>query len=468
MDEGLSRAVQTIFKRLFDDGLIYRAERIINWCPRCHTALSDIEVEHHEDEGELVELVYGDPEGDDRVVVATTRVETMLGDTAVAVNPEDERYRHLVGREIELPLVGRRIPVVADDHVDPAFGTGAVKVTPAHDPNDFEIGRRHDLPRGERDDARGGRHRHRHAVRRHGPLRGPRRRPRGAARAGPHRCGEAAVPALRRPLLALQDRRRAAAQPPVVRERRPARQGVGRRRPRRAREDPPQGDGAALVRLGRRHARLVHLAAALVGAPDPGLVRAAGRGRVRRPGRRAARRRGLDAGPRRPRHVVLQRPVPVLHAGLAGRHPGPAHVLPEPGARHGLRHPVLLGRADDDVRPLRDGRRPAVRRRRAARHGPRPARQEDVEVVRQRRRPAGVDGPLRVRRAAVHARPGREPRHGRADRRGLGPGQPQLLHEAVERHPVRAAQRRDDGGPAARRPASSRRSTGGCCRGSRR
>jgi valyl-tRNA synthetase len=146
MDEQLSRAVQTIFKKMYDDDLIYRAQRIINWCPRCHTALSDIEVEHHEDEGELVELVYGDPQGDDRVVVATTRVETMLGDTGVAVNPEDERYRHLVGREIELPLVGRRVPVVADDHVDPAFGTGAVKVTPAHDPNDFEIGRRHGLP----------------------------------------------------------------------------------------------------------------------------------------------------------------------------------------------------------------------------------------------------------------------------------------------------------------------------------
>jgi valyl-tRNA synthetase len=146
MDEHMSRAVHTIFKKLYDDSLVYRAERIINWCPRCHTALSDIEVEHHEDEGELVELVYGDPNGDDRVAVATTRVETMLGDTGVAVNPDDERYRHLVGREIELPLVGRRIPVVADDHVDPEFGTGAVKVTPAHDPNDFEIGRRHDLP----------------------------------------------------------------------------------------------------------------------------------------------------------------------------------------------------------------------------------------------------------------------------------------------------------------------------------
>jgi valyl-tRNA synthetase len=144
MDEGLSRAVQTIFKKLYDDGLIYRAERIINWCPRCLTALSDIEVEHQEDEGELVELVYG--EGEDRIVVATTRVETMLGDTGIAVHPGDERYAHLVGREIELPLTGRRIPVVADEHVDPEFGTGAVKVTPAHDPNDFEIGRRHGLP----------------------------------------------------------------------------------------------------------------------------------------------------------------------------------------------------------------------------------------------------------------------------------------------------------------------------------
>ncbi len=140
MDDGLSRAVGTIFKRLYDDGLIYRAERIINWCPRCLTALSDIEVEHSDDDGELVSISYGP------ITVATTRVETMLGDTAVAVHPDDERYAHLIGTEIELPLTGRRIPVVADEHVDPAFGTGAVKVTPAHDPNDFEIGQRHGLP----------------------------------------------------------------------------------------------------------------------------------------------------------------------------------------------------------------------------------------------------------------------------------------------------------------------------------
>ncbi len=144
LDDGLSAAVQTIFKMLYDDGLIYRAERIINWCPGCLTALSDIEVEHSDDPGELVSIRYGT--GDDSVVVATTRVETMLGDTAVAVHPDDERYAHLVGRTVTLPIMNREIPVIADDHVDPTFGTGAVKVTPAHDPNDFEIGRRHGLP----------------------------------------------------------------------------------------------------------------------------------------------------------------------------------------------------------------------------------------------------------------------------------------------------------------------------------
>jgi valyl-tRNA synthetase len=143
MDEGLSRAVLTIFKRLYDAGLIYRAERIINWCPRCLTAISDIEVDHSDDEGELVSIRYGD--GEDSIVVATTRVETMLGDTAVAVHPDDARFAHLIGKTITLPLVNREIPIIADEHVDPEFGTGAVKVTPAHDVNDFEIGQRHSL-----------------------------------------------------------------------------------------------------------------------------------------------------------------------------------------------------------------------------------------------------------------------------------------------------------------------------------
>ncbi len=144
MDEGSNRAVLTMFKRLYDDGLIYRAERMVNWSPEMRSVLSDVEVEHKDVDGELVSIRYGD--GEDSVVVATTRVETMLGDTAVAVHPDDERYRHLIGRQIELPLVGRMIPVVADEHVDPAFGTGALKITPAHDPNDFEVGQRHGLP----------------------------------------------------------------------------------------------------------------------------------------------------------------------------------------------------------------------------------------------------------------------------------------------------------------------------------
>ena len=144
MDENLSQAVLTIFKKLFDQGLIYRAERIINWCPRCLTALSDIEVEHQDDAGEFVSVRYGD--GEQSIVVATTRAETMMGDGAVAVHPDDPRYKHLVGTEVLLPLVNRMIPIIADELVDPDFGTGAVKVTAAHDPNDFEMAMRHNVP----------------------------------------------------------------------------------------------------------------------------------------------------------------------------------------------------------------------------------------------------------------------------------------------------------------------------------
>ncbi|MCQ4118788.1 valine--tRNA ligase [Rhodococcus tibetensis] len=147
MDEGLSRAVQTMFKRMYDDGLIYRAERLVNWSPVLQTAISDIEVKFEDVEGELVSLRYGSLNDDEpHVVVATTRVETMLGDTAVAVHPEDERYKHLIGTTLEHPFTGRDIPIIADEYVDPEFGTGAVKITPAHDPNDFEMGLRHNLP----------------------------------------------------------------------------------------------------------------------------------------------------------------------------------------------------------------------------------------------------------------------------------------------------------------------------------
>ncbi|MDN5300958.1 MAG: valyl-tRNA synthetase [Thermoanaerobacteraceae bacterium] len=146
MDEGLSKAVREVFVRLYEKGLIYRGDYIVNWCPTCKTTLSDIEVEHEEETGKLYYVKYPLKDGSGYLMVATTRPETMLGDTAVAVNPEDERYRHLVGKTLILPVMGREIPIIADSYVDMEFGTGAVKVTPGHDPNDFEMGLRHDLP----------------------------------------------------------------------------------------------------------------------------------------------------------------------------------------------------------------------------------------------------------------------------------------------------------------------------------
>ena len=146
MDEKCSKAVREVFVNLYEKGLIYQGDRIINWCPCCKTALSDAEVEYGEEAGHFWHLRYPATDGSAEVIVATTRPETMLGDTAVAVHPNDERYQNLIGKTLTLPLVGREIPVVADEYVDPAFGTGCVKITPAHDPNDFEVGLRHNLP----------------------------------------------------------------------------------------------------------------------------------------------------------------------------------------------------------------------------------------------------------------------------------------------------------------------------------
>ncbi|MDQ2673491.1 MAG: valine--tRNA ligase, partial [Chloroflexota bacterium] len=152
MDEGSARAVRVAFKRLWDAGLAYRGEALVNWCPRCRTTISDLENIKREETGTLWSIRYhladasGAPDRDAWITVATTRPETLFGDTAVAVHPEDDRYRDLVGRDAILPFLGRRLPIVADEHVDPAFGTGAVKITPAHDFDDYEVGQRHGLP----------------------------------------------------------------------------------------------------------------------------------------------------------------------------------------------------------------------------------------------------------------------------------------------------------------------------------
>jgi valyl-tRNA synthetase len=147
MDEGLSRAVRETFVRLYDEGLIYRGKRLVNWDPVLHTAVSDLEVISEEEDGNLWHIRYPVADADGHVVVATTRPETMLGDTAVAVHPDDERYRNLIGKDVELPLTGRTIPIIADEYVDPEFGSGALKITPAHDFNDYVVGERHGLPK---------------------------------------------------------------------------------------------------------------------------------------------------------------------------------------------------------------------------------------------------------------------------------------------------------------------------------
>jgi len=145
MDDSCSDAVRKVFVSLYEDGLIYRGKRLVNWDPALHTALSDLEVLSADEQGHLWHFRYPLAAGDGPLVVATTRPETMLGDSAVAVHPDDERYKVLIGQEILLPIVGRRIPIIADDYVDPEFGTGCVKITPAHDFNDYDIGKRHGL-----------------------------------------------------------------------------------------------------------------------------------------------------------------------------------------------------------------------------------------------------------------------------------------------------------------------------------
>ncbi len=361
MDEVLSRAVLTIFKRLFEDGLIYRAERIINWCPRCHTALSDIEVEHSEDEGELVSIRYGD--GDQAIVVATTRAETMLGDTAVAVHPEDERYRHLVGTEVELPLTGRMIPIVGDDHVDPGFGTGAVKVTPAHDPNDFEIGRRHQLPALTVMDERG-------VITAHGPFEGLDR----------FEARPAVVAALR-------------AQGRIVAEKRPYLHAVGHCsrcgtvvEPRLSLQwfvkvEPLAKAAGDAVRDGRTTIHPPELAKRYFDwvdnmhdwcisrqlwwghripvwyGPDDKVVCVG-------PDDEVPQGEGWTQDPDVLDTWFSSALWPFSTLGWPDETDDLARFYPNHRAGHRLRHPVLLGRPDDDVRAVRDGRKAAVRPRR--------------------------------------------------------------------------------------------------------
>ena len=285
LDEGLSRAVREVFVRLYDEGLIYKGDYIINWCPRCRTALADLEVEHDPHDGHLYHIRYPLADGDGHLTVATTRPETLLGDTAVAVNPEDQRYLKFHGATLRLPVLGREIPVITDSYVSLEFGTGALKITPAHDFNDFEVARRHNLPAIQVIDEGGNMNKEA-----------------GPKYVGMDRfvCREQIVKDLKSPaswtkwsptgpggpLLPLQGHRRAPGLQTVVRGGQdPGRGGHGRGAGRPHQTYPGQL-GQELLRLDEQYPGLVHLPPDLVGPPHPGLDLSAvrrGRGQPGRP-----------------------------------------------------------------------------------------------------------------------------------------------------------------------------------------
>ena len=305
LDENLSRAVRRVFVSLYHEGLIYRGRYIVNWCPRCRTALSDLEVVHTEISGKLYHIRYPYVTGEGTVTVATTRPETMLGDTGVAVHPEDGRYRQLVGQRLRLPVIGRELPVIADELVDPEFGTGAVKVTPAHDPNDFAMGQRHGLAQVAviDEDAR--------MTRDAGPYAGQDRfearaalleqleRERLLVGVEEHRhavghCQRCTT--IVEPLVSTQWFVRIAplAEPAIQ---------VVKERPNPVRSGKL---GQDLLRMDDQHSRLVHLAPALVGPPDSCLAlrRLQRDCRARRDTEDVRLRRATAAGNRCARHVV--------------------------------------------------------------------------------------------------------------------------------------------------------------------
>ena len=409
------RVVTEVFVRLHEDGLIYRGKRLVNWDPVLHTALSDLEVLSEPEQGHLWHLRYPLADGSGHLVVATTRPETMLGDTAVAVHPEDERYRHLVGKQIRLPLADRLIPIIADEYVDPAFGSGCVKITPGHDFNDYEIGKRHDLPLINIFDANA-------ALNDEVPqkYRGLDRfeaRKRVVAdlealglleKIEPHTLHGAARRSQRRGARAVADRS-------VVRAHRAARRARdqgGRRRPHALRAgelvEGHTSSGCTTSRTGASAASCGGATRSRRGTTST----ATSTSRARKPKREAQARgklgRDVQAHARRgrARHVVLLRAVAVLDARLAGADAGAEDVLSDQRAGHRLRHHLLLGRAHDD-----DG--PEVRRRRAVPRGlhhradPRRARRQDVEVQGQHHRPARPDRRHRPRVAGrqAHQRP---------------------------------------------------------------
>ncbi len=326
LDEGLSRAVHTVFASLYKEGLIYQGYRIINWCPRCETALSDIETEYQDLEGHLWHIKYPLAGSKDFIVVATTRPETMLGDTGVAVNPEDERYKDLVGKMVILPLMNREIPIFADHFVDKEFGTGLVKVTPAHDPNDFDMGKRHSLEEINILDKNG------FINENGGPYKGLSR----------FDARKKVVEDLEKQGLLVKIEKHMHAVGHCYRcrtiiEPYLSKQWFVKIKPLadagiQAVEDgldPLRAEelGKDLLRMDVQHQGLVHIAPALVGPPDTGLLLRRLRPHHRAgggpDGMREMQVEEYQAGRGCPRHLVLLRALAFLHPRLAGQDPGP-------------------------------------------------------------------------------------------------------------------------------------------------
>ena len=429
---------------------------MVNWDPGSRSAISDLEVENREVEDALYSIDYP-VEGSDRVLtVATVRPETMLADTAVAVNPGDERYADLVGEFCVLPLVGRRLPIIADEHVDIEFGTGALKITPGHDVNDFEIGRKHGLEElsviGE--DGRMNEQAGEYAG--HDDRRGPgRRRRRPAGRGQPPRRG--ALHPLGPLLAPLRRADRAADLAAVVLPHGRAREAGDRGGRTRRGADRPRAVEARLPQLDGGDPPLVRLPPALVGTPDPGLVLRRLRGDLRRRGgARALRqlRRRAAPGGGRARHLVQLGDLALRDARLARRHGRAARLLPDQLPHHRPRDPLPLGGADDHDRD-RVRRRRSLPRRLRPLGDPGPRRPPDVEEPRHRDRPAGGNRRPRRRRAAL--RPAGDVLDpGRALLRRQGPAGRRPGEQALEREPADPAQHRRGraapGGAARRGP----------------
>ena len=361
MDHKLSPVVTETFVRLYEEGLIYRGKRLVNWDPVLKSAVSDLEVESEEEDGFLWHIRYPLADGSGEVVVATTRPETMLGDVAVMVHPEDERYAALVGKTVKLPLCERDIPVIADAYVDREFGTGVVKVTPAHDANDYAVGQRHGLPMigvlaldATVNDQAPAAYRglDRFVARKRvvadldaqGLLVETKKHKLMVPRCA--RTGQVVEPML-------TDQWFVATTKPGANGKSIAQQAIDAVESG-AGEVRARAVGQHLQPVDEQHPGLVHQPPAVVGPPDPGVVRqrwrvvrGARRGRSARQGHGGRLRRRADARPRRARHLVPLGAGAVLDDGLAGEDDRTGSVPAQQRARHRLRHHLLLGRPDD-------------------------------------------------------------------------------------------------------------------------